>query len=145
MPPQVFAPWDWFNLREGLAWAVHLNPTVPMKLWVDTGASSSHLNLARLNVRQLDLHTGASSVEVTMPAHAGRTTARVESGVASVDIRVPEGVAARITGNVGMGTLKVDEARFPRHNGTYETPDFMAASDRIELDIQGGVGAVSVR
>jgi len=145
MPSQAFAPWDWFNLREGLAWDVQLNPTIPLKLSVDTGASSSHLNLTKLNVQRLDIHTGASSVEVTMPAHAGRTTARVESGVASVDIRVPDGVAARISGNVGMGELKVDQSRFPRHNGTYETPNFDTATDRIELDVQGGVGAVSVR
>ena len=91
------------------------------------------------------METGASSTRLTLPAHAGWTRARVASGAASVEIAVPAGVAARINGQVAVGSLNVDQQRFPRRNGGYESPDFETATHRVELSIEGGVGATVVR
>jgi hypothetical protein len=78
-------------------------------------------------------------------ASAGFTHARVESGAASVKVRVPPGVAARISGQMGLGALDVDQHRFPPRGGGYESDDFSAAANRVELEVEGGVGSVDVR
>jgi hypothetical protein len=57
---------------------------------------------------------------------------------------VPPGVAARIRGSMGVGTLSVDQSRFPRRDGGYESADFETAVNRVELDVEGGVGSVEV-
>jgi hypothetical protein len=107
MPSYLLAPWDWIGARDGLAWDVKLTPSVPLDLTIDSGASSSHINLSDLQVRTLNLRTGASSVDLTMPEHAGMTRARIESGAASVNVRIPDGVAAHISGQMGLGALNV--------------------------------------
>ena len=136
-------PWGWDGDR--LDWNVGLNPALPLALAFETGASQTTLNLSTLRVTALSLKTGASATEITMPAQAGLTRARIESGAASVKVRVPDGVAARIYGQMGLGALDVDTRRFPWRAGAYESDDFATAANRVELSIEGGVGSVEVR
>jgi hypothetical protein len=144
-PPDWFRwPWPMFSTG-GLNWDVGMNETVPLALTVESGASSSRLDLTALRVTELELHTGASSTVIALPARAGRTRAKLSSGAAAVDVTVPTGVAARIRGGIGVGSLDVDQRRFPRRDGAYESPDFMTAENSVELDVEGGVGSVRVR
>jgi hypothetical protein len=138
-------PWNWGGQPGGLNWTLGLNPTIPLELTLETGASESALDLSALRVTDLAIKTGASSTEVTLPAQAGQMRAKIESGAASVRVSVPSGVAARIRGHMGVGELDVDQGRFPRRSDGYESDDFETAANRVELEIQGGVGQVSVR
>lgn len=129
----------------GYEWNLGLNSSVPVELKLETGASDQYLDLSRTRVAQLDLSTGASSTVLIMPAAAGFTEGRVNSGAASVKITIPPGVAAKITGAMGLGALKVDESRFPRSADGWESPDFASAANRVQLAIEGGVGSVEIR
>ncbi len=80
-----------------------------------------------------------------LPRAAGMTEVRAEAGAASLTFIVPSGVAARIRSRVALGSVHVDEARFPRVGDVYQSSDYAAATNRIDLDIQGGVGSVRVR
>lgn len=145
VPDDAASSLDWLGGRRGFEWDVHLNSAVPLDLAVDTGASRTSLDLTDVQVGRLDLHTGASTVDVTLPAHAGLTEAHIEGGVATVNVHVPDGVAARIHGNIGLGGLSVDETRFTKHDGAFESPDFATALNRVVIGVQGGLGAVTVR
>ena len=133
-------PW----LDHGANWDVGLTAEVPLDLRLDTGANRSMLDLRDLRLRSLELHTGASDTRVLLPRAAGATTVRAESGVASLTLEVPAGVAARIRGRMALGTSQVDQVRFPRVADGYESPDYANATNRIDIDISGGVGSVRV-
>jgi hypothetical protein len=135
-------PWNW---RSGYEWDVQFNEQTPMRLRVDAGASRTELDLTDLLIAELSLHTGASDTRITLPAHAGLTTAKIEAGAASVDIHVPGGVAARIRTESGLATIDIDPTRFPRSGNTYQSPDYETAENKIEMKINTGVGAVHVR
>lgn len=145
LPETVAEQFDWLGTNRGLAWDVHLNRSVPLALSVETGASRTHIDLSDLHVSRLDLRTGAGSVDVTMPAHAGRTEARIDSGVAEVNVNVPTGVAAHIRGGVRLGTLNVDEVRFPKQQDGFESADYQTAQNQVVIDVQSAIGAVTVR
>jgi hypothetical protein len=49
-------------------------------------------------------------------------------------------MAARIQTRVALGSVQVDQARFPRTASGYESPDYATASNRVDIDVQGGVG-----
>lgn len=142
--PTVVLPWNWGRGR-GLDWTFGLNPEVPLSLRFDTGASDMRLDLSELKVSRLRLSTGASSMVLTLPANAGHTRVDVESGVASLKILVPEGVAARIRVGGGLSSTTVDRSRFPRTGGVYQSEDYESAANRAEIRVSTGVGSVSVR
>ena len=141
--PMAF-PWHWGPGR-GLEWTFNLNRDVPLTLELRTGAGESRLDLSELRVTELTLRTGASATDVTLPANAGNTRVECEAGVASVTLRVPSGVAARIRAEAGMGSVTVDRARFPRAGGYYQSPDFEQAVNKVEIRATMGLGAIAVR
>jgi hypothetical protein len=144
-----WADWvtPWFRGRfDALNWDVVLNPSVTLSLELETGASESRIDLSDLQVRSLRLKTGASATMVELPRAAGRTRVSVESGVASVRLRVPDGVAADIRVRSAMAGSKVDRARFPVAEGAnhFRSPDFETAANRVEIDVETGVGSIEV-
>jgi hypothetical protein len=144
--PDATAAWFGWGGRTGPNWQLGLAAEIPLDLRIEVGAARVDLDLATLLVRDLDLRTGASDTRLTMPAAAGQTTARIESGMASVMIRVPPGVGARIRSAVGLGVVDVDQSRFrPAASGGWDTADYATAANRLDLDLHGGVGRVTVR
>ena len=102
------------------------------------------MDLGPTRVRTLELHTGASDTRVRLPRAAGRTVFRAETGAASLTIEVPTGVAARIRTKMVFGSSQIDQARFPPSSDGYASPDFETATNRVEIDLSGGVGTVRV-
>jgi hypothetical protein len=132
----------WFDRR--FAWTVGLTPDVPLDLRVDAGATRTLLDLRDLKLRSLDLHTGASGTRVLLPRAAGATTVRAEAGAAELVIEIPTGVAARIRSRMVLGSTQVDEGRFPSTAGGHESPDYATSPNRVDIDVQGGVGSLRV-
>jgi hypothetical protein len=126
------------------SWRMGLPTDVPVALQVDSGANRTTLDLADLKVTRLRINTGASETLVRLPRAAGQTHVRADSGAASITFEVPHGVAARVRGRMALGSTQVDEARFPRAGDGWESPDYATAQNRVEIEIQGGVGAVRV-
>jgi hypothetical protein len=139
----IFAPWrgGWAG---ALDWDVALNQTVPLTLRLETGASETRLFLRDTQLRELRLKTGASSTSIELPAAAGFTRVFVESGAASVRIRVPQGVAASIDVKSAMAGIHVDAARFPRSGARNESPDYASAMNKVEILVETGVGSVDI-
>jgi len=144
--PADSIPFVTFYSRGDLNWDVALNSNVPLTLHFEGGANRSNLDLRDLQVKELRLETGASATNIDFPARAGSTKARIRSGASSVDMRIPEGVAARIHASGGLASINVDSTRFPQVSGTdYRSPDFDTAANRLDVDIETGVGSVSIR
>ena len=133
-------PW----IDHGSHWDVGLTTEVPLDLRLDTGASRATLDLRDIRLRSLELHTGASETKVLLPRAAGMTTVRAESGAASLTIEVPVGVAARIRSQMVLGSSQIDQVRFPRAANGFESSDYGSATNRVDIDISGGVGSVKV-
>jgi hypothetical protein len=128
-----------------LNWQVGLNPNLPLSLHFELGASHNLLDLRALQVKELRLQTGASRTEIDFPERAGSTRATIRSGAASVVLRVPAGVAARIHAQGGLASIQVDTQRFPRLGSDYASPDYDTAPNRLDIDVETGVGAVEVK
>jgi hypothetical protein len=128
-----------------LHWSLNLNGQIPLELDIKTGASESRIDLSQLKVTDLRLDTGASDTVLTMPSAVPHTRAIVKSGVASVRINIPEGVAARIRATGGLSNISIDRDRFPRSGRYHQSSDYEEAEYKVELDLSIGVGSFIVR
>jgi hypothetical protein len=125
-------------------WTLGLTGEIPLAVELRTGAGETTLDLSDIQVTNLRLETGASKTEMTLPAK-GRITAHVKAGAASVTIRIPDGMAARITRRTGLSGFVVDTDRFPKTADGYESSGFDGAEHRVELDIEGGAAGFEIR
>jgi hypothetical protein len=125
-------------------WRFQLVRDLPVLVNVESGASSLNIDLRDVLARHLSVKTGASTVNVTLPAQ-GVCLFDLDGGATSVNISVPEETAARIRVD-GVTSMDVDLNRFPRlERDLYQSPDFEAASARAEININSGLGKVTVR
>ena len=141
LDPASGAEWSWLEGRS--RWDVLVTAEVPLDVRLETGATRTELNLAETLLRDLTIKTGASETHVMLPRAAGQTRVSVESGAASITLTVPDGVAARIRGRMSLGSINVAD-RFPRVADGFESPDFDAATNRVEVSVSGGVGSLRV-
>jgi hypothetical protein len=131
-------PW----LERSSRWDVGLTTGIPLELRIDVGASRSLLDLRELRLRRLDLKTGASETRIILPRAAGSTTIDVSQGAAALTIEVPAGVAVRLRSKMGLGSVNVDQSRFPASPGGYASADYETAANRVEIHAEGGVGSL---
>ena len=80
------------------------------------------------------------------PCAVGQTVVHVEAGTGSLAIHIPTGVAARINAYTIQASLEVDVIRFPvmEEPGAYCSRDYEGATHRAEIDLEMGVGSVSI-
>lgn len=136
---QALIPWQWHPFN----WDLGLNPHVPTELSVDSGMSEIHLDLSQLQLSKLSMNYGMGAAHVTLPAAAGHTSARFKTGMSSLKIRVPAGVAARIHID-GFGDADVDKHRFPPMGDYYQSPDYDTASNKVDIKVDYGMGSVEI-
>jgi hypothetical protein len=135
--------WAWWP-GESLDWDIRLNREIPLSLKINSGASASILDLSDLKITDLDIDTGASSTELTLPANAGNTHVDIATGASSLKVSIPSGVAASIRVKSGIASVKIN-SRFPRLDGSlYQSTDYSTAPNRVDMTIDAGVGSIEV-
>jgi hypothetical protein len=143
--PDFSFPFINLGWTRSIDWTIGLSRDIPLSLEVGTGANESNLDLTDLRVTELQLHTGASGTKVSLPASAGFTRVTCEGGAAGVELRVPSNVAARIRFRGGLSSINVSSSRFPRSSDGYQSPDYETAANKVDIDVQMGVGSVDIR
>lgn len=146
VPTRNYPMWPWGWNRQGMNWNMAVNRGIPLRVDIKTGANEADLDFTDLQVSEIRMSTGASSSRLSLPASAGYTRVYIEAGAASVSLRVPENVAARIRSHGGLSSTSVDRERFPRtESGVYQSGGYETAPNKVEIEIQSGVGSVDVR
>jgi hypothetical protein len=125
-------------------WKLNLAQGIPLALSFDTGAADTRIDLSHLIVNQLLFNSGASSTQLTFPANVGQTMAEFKAGAASLELRIPPGVAARIHTSGGLSSITVDKNRFPRSGNVYQSADYDSAINRVDIRVDMGVGSVNI-
>jgi hypothetical protein len=124
-------------------WDLRLNPATPMRLTIEAGVGEGTIDLAQLEVTDLDVQTGIGNTMLTLPRQ-GHFQARVEGGVGNTTIRVPAGLAVRLTSTTGLGNISVP-ANYRRQGDVTVSPDFDSAANRVELTASGGIGNITIQ
>lgn len=126
-------------------WRFQLTQHVPVNLEVESGASQLQMDLREVAARHITLKTGASGSEIILPAR-GASLLDLEAGAASIDLIIPQGVAGRIRIKEGLTSLNIDTNRFPELDARlYQSPNFDSAADRVEINVEAGLGSISIR
>ncbi len=141
LPATAFPPVGW---GDQVKWDIFLNSQLPLRLEVQSGASENNLDFRKLHLRNLKIQSGASSTRVVLPENGTYTSVEANGGAASISFQVPEGVAARIQTTGALSSVNINTNRFPRNGNRYESVDYSTAENKIDLDIEIGVGSVVV-
>lgn len=122
---------------------VNLNNNTEWTLDVEFGAGKADLDLSELNIKKLSLKSGVASSEIKLGGRAILSEVKVESGVASVEISVPESAGCRIdTKNEALNVKDFDG--FVKNGSIYQTPNYDKATKKININFESGMSKLKV-
>jgi len=127
----------------GGTWDVRLNDRVGWDMNVHAGLGDARLDLSDLQVSELTVNWGIGSVEVVLPER-GSTDVRIDGGLGDLTVEIPQGTPTRFKVDRGISGLTVD-SRFKRQGDYYETDDFSRQESYVYMEIDTGIGNVTIR
>jgi len=125
-------------------WVVTLPAGVPTDLRLTFGVGKSDVDLRGLDLRDVDVTTGVgdSKIDLSGPRTTDMT-ARIQSGVGKLTVRLPKGVGVRVNiRDAGIGQFVADG--FTMQGSAYVNDAYSTAGPKIELDLVRGIGDVTL-
>ncbi|MHB1317506.1 MAG: LiaF domain-containing protein [Anaerolineae bacterium] len=164
--PRSILPWKACYGGGATLWQLHLNPTVTSEVVARSDGGNLRVDLAGTTVTRATADTSGGNVELILPAGegleakaksgggnvtvtvdrdtVGANTLQAITGAGNVTVTVPRDIAVRIRAKTGLGKVIMDQELMRLEDGTYETPDYASARNRIEITLESGAGNVSV-
>lgn len=124
---------------------IHLNPTLPWSIVGNSGAATDTFQLAHVNVRSIEINTGASREDITLGKPSGIVPISVNGGALTVHLHRPAGVQASVTVSGGAVNLEADGQQ---HRGigsrSWQSAGYDGATDAYKVEINGGACTVGI-
>ena len=129
----------------GRGWELGLAQGVPTDLAISTGVGRSRLDLQSLTLESLRVDAGVGEMVATLPGpRGGSYQASFDTGVGATTVRVPEDAAVRIVIDRGLGAVTARGGFDAIGDDVYQTAGYADADERIDVSIDGGVGAITI-
>ena len=126
------------NLLEGF-----LDATIPTTLEIDAGASDINLDLSEVMVKELDLNTGASSLNLTLGDKTPLSRVSLKAGASSISISLPRALGAKLLVKAGLSSKNfIDFKQLDER--TYESLNYASSARKVEIAIDAGVSNLNV-
>jgi hypothetical protein len=123
---------------------LRLNPAPLWDMDFDMGAARVSFDLTPYRVRRVSLDAGASSVSLRLGERADSTDVSINTGAASVHLRVPASAACEIRSDGSALSSRNFEGFTKTGDGVWRAGDFSRARQRITVDIDCGLSSITV-
>ncbi len=132
----------WFGPQQNI-WDVTVTERLPMKLAIDSGASSVDADLSETQLTDLLIQAGASSSVVTLGQKQSNIHVDVSSGASSMTLRIPKdsGVAMNFKG--GLSSRELDDLE-EVSEGKYRSDNYETAANRISINADAGLASFKI-
>lgn len=137
------SPFHFFGGSRERHLAVTLTNRIPWSVKISGGAAAMTLDLASLPLSRLEISGGASRVDVSLPKPTGALAVDVSGGATSLSLRAPAGTEWRVSVSGGVSSLAINGNRSGAIGDLqHQSPGYAGATDRLTIDVSGGVSQV---
>jgi hypothetical protein len=127
-----------------------LNGELPLSLELDTGALDGKLDLSELNLKTIDIKSGASSYDITFGSKADLTQADFNIGASSISLHIPKELGIKINSKSGLSSNNFSSQDIIKRDvissseTIYTTDNYDQAAKKIELTFKAGASSISL-
>jgi hypothetical protein len=123
-------------------WDLRLNEDVDLDLDIAMGVGQADIDLSEMRVSTLAFDAGVGQATVTLAENASAQVG-VSMGVGVLALHVPDSVEASIRFDTGLVARSVPPG-FERRGDYYYTPGYDGSDYTVDVDVDMGVGLVTV-
>lgn len=122
----------------------YLHPAPLWNMELNVGAVNFKADFSTYRFQALAINAGASNIKLTFGAPAlASTKIEVNTGASNVGLRIPEGVAYRVTGKNVMSSTRYEGAE-KVSKGVYETKNYHTATLKYDIELNGAANSSSI-
>lgn len=107
------------------------------------GAGQANFDLSAYTVRSVKLEAGAADLDLKLGDRAPLSEVKIESGVASVTIKIPKTTGCQVETKGALNVKKLD-GFVEIGGGVYQTPGYATSPKKINVAYEGGVSRFAV-
>ena len=133
-----------YNIKN--EWNLELTDNVPMNLSVDSGVSSTELDLQGLMLEKLDINAGVGDLYVDLGGDAWENSfeTNITTGVGEATVILPSEVGVKIKSEKGLGTSNV-VGFISQGEGVYVNEAYEDADVILTVNTEMGVGDITFK
>ncbi len=122
---------------------VYINRSLPIKLNVDTGASSTDIDMSKARLSSISVKTGASSLVVKLGDLMNSTSVKIDSGVSSIKIQIPKDSGVQLDLQSGLTSNNLADLQ-KSSSGLYESSNYSNANKKVNIISKIGVSSFTI-
>ncbi len=127
------------------SWLVHLNGALLYDIEVEAGTAGMNLDLRRIQVRNLDIHSGASDILVLLGRRAGVTNVFVDAAASYVKFIVPRNIGVKLIVDGIFVNTDFGQMEMIRRGNEYLSPNYVESTSSVEIYVSASLAHVEVR
>lgn len=120
-----------------------LNNDLPLSTTIDTGAIDMNLDMSDIKLENLDLNTGASSLDLKLGDKVDTSNVSIDAGASSVSISLPKTVGVRLTVSSGLSSRSLDDFKKVSEK-SYESNNYDSVTKKIDITLSLGASSLDV-
>lgn len=123
---------------------LNLNPNTIWDIELNYGAATLSGDLSNLNFKNLDINTGASTLDLKLGAPKTATTKiSVETGASTIHLKIPKEAAIMVTYSSVMSSNSF-EGFETNSKGLAMTKDYNTAANKYEINVDGAANTFTI-
>jgi hypothetical protein len=134
--------WLWWDQTEN--YDLKLNSAIPWDITIDSGASTSKLDLREIDVQTLDIDTGATTTEIILGDRSRHTAISIDMGAATLILRLPEDAGIYLKANHGLSSMDLPDALIKYKDNQYQTDNYATAQHKVDLELSSGAADITI-
>ncbi len=125
---------------------IALNTSIPWQIEIRGGAAGVTADLTGLDLIELTVSYGMSSVDLNLPFPSGTVPLRISGGASDVVVKHPAGVPVRVRFSGWASAVQFDgETLSGVRNDLYlQSPGYEDATGRYDIEISGNASMVTI-
>ena len=122
---------------------INLSDETPLALTVDSGAAKMDIDLSAIAAEDVDINTGASSLDLIIGSKAVNANYSISAGASSIRINLPKEIGAKISTASALTSKNFTDFRQINQN-SYESDNFSSTDHKVYFNIEAGVSSIDI-
>lgn len=124
-------------------WDIRLNDKVPIDMVTHLGAGEARMELGTVNLRSLEVNMGVGELRLDLRGKPVRDyDVKINGGVGQATVYLPHDVGIVANAHGGIGSI--DVRGLEKQGGRWINPAHEQAAVTIHVDVNGGIGQITV-
>lgn len=124
---------------------IHINDFLTIKtLEINVGASTINADLTPFKIENIDLDTGATTLNLKFGTKSNQQNVKIDSGASTLNIKVPTETGIQLQYDGGLTSKNLPDDFISVSRGLYQSENYGSAAKKIIFDVNLGAATLNI-